>query len=177
MVLRKEQIKTPEKELGNKEITNQSDAEFKTLVIRMLTEMVEYGCKIDKKVKAMKSEIKENVQGTNSEGKEIGPQINDLEQKEETRIQKYEEKLRNLWDNFKHSNIRIIGVPEGEEKEQEVENLFEQIMKENMPNLAKEIDFQEVQEAHRIPKKLDPRRNIPRHIILSYPRLKTRRES
>ena len=135
----KEQSKAPEKiQLNNEDLANLSDAEFKTLVIRMLTEMVEYGCKIDKKVKAMKSEIKENVQGTNSEGKEIGPQINDLEQKEETRIQKYEEKLRNLWDNFKHSNIRIIGVPEGEEKEQEVENLFEQIMKENFPNLQRQ---------------------------------------
>ena len=44
----------------------------------------------------------------------------------------------NLWENFKHSSIRIIGVPEGEQ--QEIENLFEQIMKENFPNLAKEID-------------------------------------
>ena len=69
------------------------------------------------------------------------------EQNEETRIQKNEERLRNLQDIFKCSNIRIIGVPEGEEKEQETENLFEQIMKENFPNLAKEIDFQEVQEA------------------------------
>ena len=51
-----------------------------------------------------------------------------------------EEKLLNLWDNFKHSNIRIIGVPEGEQ-EQETENLFQQIMKENFPNLAKEVDF------------------------------------
>ena len=47
-------------------------------------------------------------------------------------------------DNFKHSNIWIIGVPEGEEEEQEIENLFEQIMKENFPNMVKEIDFQEV---------------------------------
>ena len=62
-----------------------------------------------------------------------------------TRIQKNEKRLRNLWDNFKHSNIWTIGVPEGERQEQEVENLFEQIMKENFPNLAKEIDFQEVQ--------------------------------
>ena len=54
---------------------------------------------------------------------------------------KKEERLRNLWDNFKHSNIRVIGVPEGEEEEQKIENLFEQIMKENFPNLAKEIDF------------------------------------
>ena len=65
------------------------------------------------------------------------------EQNEETRIQKHKERLRNLWENFKHSNIRIIGVPEGEEEEQEMKNLFEKIM-ENFPNLAKEIDFQEV---------------------------------
>ena len=68
---------------------------------------------------------------------------------------------------MKHSNIRIIGVPEGEEEEQKIENLFEQIMKENFPHLAKEIDFQEVQEPHRVPKKLDPRRNTPRHIIIT----------
>ena len=59
------------------------DAQFKTLVIRMLTELVEYGCKIEGKVKAMKSEIKENVQGTNSDGKETRTQINALNQKEE----------------------------------------------------------------------------------------------
>ena len=79
----------------------------------------------------MKSEIQE----TNCEGKEIRTQINSLIQKEEiniqqkqneeTRLQKNEERLRNLWDNLKHSNIRIIGVPEAEEEEQEIENLFE----------------------------------------------------
>ena len=98
----------------------------------------------------MLSEIKENVQGTNSDGKETGNQVNGMDQKEErniqpekneeTRIQKNEEGLRNLQDIFKHSNIRFIGAPEGEEKEQEIENLFEQIM-ENFPNVAKEIDF------------------------------------
>ena len=85
--------------------------------------------------------------------------------------------LRNLHDNFNCSNIRIIGVPEGEEEEQEIENLFEKIMKENVPNLAKETDFQEVQEAHRVPKKLDPRRTHQGTSSLSYPRLKIRRES
>ena len=55
-------------------------------------------------------------------------------------------RLRNLWDNLKCSNIQIIGVPEGE-LQQEIENLFEQIVKENFPNLLKEIDFQEVQGA------------------------------
>ena len=69
---------------------------------------------------------------------------------EETRIQKNEERLRNLWDNFKCFNIRIIGVPEEEEEERDIENLFEKLMKENFPNLAKEIDFQEVQEAQRV---------------------------
>ena len=68
-------------------------------------------------------------------------------------------RLRNLWDNFKRSNIWIIGVPEGEEQQQEIENLFEQIMKENFPDLAKEIDFQEVQETQTAPKKWDPKRN------------------
>ena len=83
----KEQIKTPEKiQLINEDIANPSDTEFNTLVIRMLTEMVEYGCKIEEKVKAMKSEIKKNIQGTNSEGKEIRTQINDLEQREEINI-------------------------------------------------------------------------------------------
>ena len=68
---------------------------------------------------------------------------------------------------MKRSNIRIIGVPEGEEEEQKIGNLFEQIMKENFPSLAKEIDFQEVQEAQRVPKKLDPGRNTPKHIIIT----------
>ena len=63
-------------------------------------------------------------------------------------------------------------MPEGEDEEQEIENLFEKIMKENFPNLAKEIDFQEVQEAQRVPKKLDPKRNTPRHIIIKLPKIK-----
>ena len=65
-----------------------------------------------------------------------------------------------------------MGVLEGEEEEQKIENLFEHIMKENFPNLAKEIDFQEVQEAQRVPKKLDPKKNTPRHIIIMLPKIK-----
>ena len=84
----KEQIKPPEKKnLSNEEINNLSHAHFKTLVIRMLTERVEYSCKIQEKVKAMQSEIKENVQGTNSDAKETGTQINGVDQKEERNIQ------------------------------------------------------------------------------------------
>ena len=163
----------------------------------MLTEMVEYGRKIEEKMKAMKSEIKEKVQGTISEGKETGTQINSVEQKEETnippeqneeiRIQKNEDSLRNLQDNFKHSNIQITGVPEEEEEDQEMENLFENIMKENFPNqqfsklffklptvwrTAKRNRLSEVQEAQRVPKKLDPRKHTPRHIIITLAKIK-----
>ena len=96
-------------------MTNLSHAEFKALVIRLFRELIECSHKIKEEVKDIQSEIKKNTQGTKSEGKEAGIQINDLEQKEEinsqldqneeTRIQKSEERLRNLWDNLKHSNI------------------------------------------------------------------------
>ena len=84
-------------------------------MIRKLTELVEYGLKIEERVKAVKSDIKKNVQESNSDGKETRTQINGLEQKEEiniqpqhneeTRIQKTEDRLRNLLDRFKCSNI------------------------------------------------------------------------
>ena len=102
-----EHFKAPEKiQLSEEEIANLSDAQFKTMVIRMLTELVEFGHKLDEKMKSMLRETKENVQGTNSDGKETGTQINSVDQKEErniqpeknekTRIQKNEERLRDL---------------------------------------------------------------------------------
>ena len=115
MAQMKEQTKAHKIELSDEELANLSDAQFKTLVIRILTEMVEYSHKIEEGVKAIQSEIKQNIQATNSEGKETRTQINHLEQKEEiniqseqneeTRIPKNEERLRNLQNNFKHSNI------------------------------------------------------------------------
>ena len=65
-----------------------------------------------------------------------------------------------------------MGVLGGKEEEQEVENLSEQIMKENFPNLAREIDFHQVQEAQRVPKKLDQKKHTPRHIIIKSPKIK-----
>ena len=70
----------------------------------------------------------------------------------------------------------MIRVPEREEEEQKIENLLEKIMKENFPNLVKEIDFQGVQEAQRVPKKLDPRRHTPRHITITLPKIKEKEE-
>ena len=86
----KEQIKAPEKvQLSDEEIANLSDAQFKTLVIKKLTELVEFVRKLDEKMKPMLKETKENVQGTNSDAKETGTQINGVDQrKKETSNQK-----------------------------------------------------------------------------------------
>ena len=183
-----EHFKAPEIiQLSSEQIANLSDAQFKTLVIRTLTELVEFVRKLDEKMKSMPRETKENVQGTNSDAKETGTQINCVDQKEErniqpekneeTRIRKNEERLRNLQDILKHSNIRTIAVPEGEEEEQKIENLFEQIMKENFPSLAKEIDFQEVQEAQESQRSWTQGGTHQGTSSLHYPRLDRRRES
>ena len=131
----KEQSKASERELSKEEIASLSDGECKVLVIKMLTDLIELGQKMKKQMKDTQSEIEQNIQGTNSDRKETRTQSNDLEQNEEiniqldhneeTRIQKNEERLRNLWDNLKHSSIRIIGVPEGKERQQELESLLE----------------------------------------------------
>ena len=120
-------------------------------------------------------EMKNNWQGNNSRMDKAENQINDLEyqeakhnpseQREKKRIQKTKDSVSSLWDKFKWSNICIIGMPEGEEKEQQIGNLFEKIMKENFPNLMKEIDMQ-VQEAQRVPNKVGTKRSTPRHIII-----------
>ena len=99
---------------------------FKTLVIKTLTELVEFVWKLDEKMKPMLRETQENLQGTNSDGKETGTQINAVDQKEERtsnqkrmkkqEFKKNEERLRNLQDIFKHSNIGIIREPEGQEQ-------------------------------------------------------------
>ena len=114
----------------------------------------------------MKAEIKKKSQGTYSEGKEARVHINDLEhkeeinsqpeQKEETIIPKNEERIRRLGDISKCAHIHIIGMPEGEEKSKILKTYLKKIMKENFPNFVKEIDIQ-VQEAQRVPNKLDPR--------------------
>ena len=136
------------------EISNLSDPEFKTLVIRMLKELNEHFNsikKIQSETKDTLIEIKNNLQWHNSIAEEAKNQIADLEhkgaknhqseQEEEKKIQKNEDNASSLWVNFKRSNISIIGVPEGEEKEQEIGNLLEIIMKENFPNLVEEINM------------------------------------
>ena len=93
--------------------------------------------------------------------------------KKKKESKKNEDSISSLWDNFKRSNICIIGVPKGEHKENEIGNLFERIVKENFLNLMKEIDMQ-VQGAQGIPNKMDAKRPTPRHIIITIPRLKVK---
>ena len=80
-------------------------------------------------------------------------------------MKRIEDSLRDLWDNFKCTNIRLLGVPEEEEKKKGTEKIFEEIIVENFPNMGNEI-FNQVQEAQRVPYRINPRRNMPRHILI-----------
>ena len=91
-------------------------------------------------------------------------EITTEEQNKEKRRKRIEDNLRDLWDNTKRTNIQIIGVPEEEEKKKGSEKVFEEIIMENFPNVGKEIVTQ-IQEAQRVPYRINPRRNTPRHIL------------
>nr|KAF6360244.1 hypothetical protein mMyoMyo1_011190 [Myotis myotis] len=154
------------------------DIEFKTTLLRSFKSLLETADKLNEmykksnetldvvikdqlEIKHTLTEIKNIIQTPNSRPEELKNQVKDLkyeeakntqpEKQNEKRIQKYEDSVRSLWDSFKRTNIRIIGVPE-EEREQDIENLFEEIMTVNFPYLVKEIDLQ-VQEAQRTPNK------------------------
>ena len=86
-------------------------------------------------------------------------------------MKRIEDSLRDLWDNLKRTNIRIIGVPEEEEKKKGTEKVFEETIVENFPNMGKEIANQ-VQEAQRVPYRINPRINTPRHILMKLSKIK-----
>ena len=98
-------------------------------------------------------------------------EITTAEQNKEKRMKRSENSLRDLWDNIKHTNIRIIGVPEEEEKKKGTEKIFEEIIVENFLNMGKEI-FNQVQEAQRVPYRINPRRNTPRHTLIKLSKTK-----
>ena len=118
------------------------------------------------------NEIKNSLEGISSRITEAEEQISDLEDKiveittaeqnKEKRMKRIED---SLWDNIKHSNTRIIGVPEEEEKKKGSEEIFEEIIVENFPNMEKEI-VNQVQEAQRVPHRINPGRNTPRDILI-----------
>nr|KAF6314890.1 hypothetical protein mMyoMyo1_008665 [Myotis myotis] len=181
----------------NRTKLSMEDIEFRTTLLRSLKNCLEAADKCSEilkksnetlnvkiknqlEIKRTRTEIMNTIQTPNSRPEERMNQGKDLKCEEakntqpqkqnEKRIRKYEDSVRSLWDNFKRTNIRIIGVPE-DEREQDIENLFEEIMTENFPYLVKELDLQ-VQEAQRTPNKRNPKRNTPRHIIIKMPRAK-----
>ena len=97
-------------------------------------------------------------------------EITDAEQKREKRLKRNKESLRELWDNVKCTNINIIKVPEGEDREKGTEKIFQEIMAKNFPNMVKE-PLTQIQEV-RVPYKINPRRNTPRHIIIKLTKIK-----
>ena len=125
------------------------------------------------------TEMKNTLEGINSRITEAEEQITDLEdrmveftateQNKEKRMKRNKDSLRDRWDNIKHNNILIIGVPEGEEKGPK--KIFEEITVKNFPNMGKEIATQ-VQEVHRVPGRINPRRNTRRHTVIKLTKIK-----
>ena len=135
---------------------------------------IETNNKDQKEMKNTISELK-NTEGIKSRLDEAEDQITELEdkvekntqnkQENEKQLRKNEEGLREMQENMKRNNIRIIGIPEGEEEEQGIQNLFEKVMMENFPNLMREKVTQ-IQESQRVPSKRNPKRTTARHIII-----------
>ena len=127
------------------------------------------------------NEIKNTLEGINSRITEAEERISDLEDKiveittaeqnKEERMKRTEDSPRDLWDNIKCTNIRIIWVPEEEEKKKGTEEIFEEIIVENIPNMGKEI-VNQILEAQRVPYRINPRRKMPRHILIKLSKLK-----
>ena len=90
-------------------------------------------------------------------------------------MKRIEDSLRDFWDNIKRTNIQTIGVPEEEEKKKGTEKIFEEIIVENFPNMRKKI-VNQVQEAQRVPYRINPRRNMPRHILIKLSKINTKKK-
>ena len=98
-------------------------------------------------------------------------EITSKEQNKVKRMKKTENSLRDLWDNIKCTNFRIIGVPEEEEKKKGYEKIFGEIIVDNFPNMEKEI-VNQIQEAQRVQYRINTRRNTPRHILIKLTKTK-----
>ena len=128
-------------------------------------------------------EMKNTLEEINSRITEAKERISDwedrmveftaMEKNKEKRMKTNEDSLRDLWDNIKRNKICITGVPEGGEREKGPKKIFEEIIVENFPNMGKEIATQ-VQEAQRVPGRINPRRNTPRHIVIKLAKIKNK---
>ena len=130
------------------------------------------------------NEIKSTLEGTNNRIREAEDRItwvedrmvaiNEAESKKEKRIKRNQDNLRDLWDNVKRPNIRILGVLEEDEKK-DLEKILDDIIGENFPKMGKEIATQ-VQETQRVPNRINPRQNTPRHILIKLTKIKHKQQ-
>ena len=177
-------------------IGNLPEKEFRVMLVKMIQNLRNRMKKIqktfNKDLEELKSkqtvmnntitEIKNTLERINSRITEAEERISNLEDKmveitarenKEKRMKRIEESLRDLWD-IKRTNIRIIGVPEEKEKNKRSEKMYEDIIVENFPNMGKEI-VNQIQEAQRIPYRINPKRNTLRHVS-NYQKLNTKKK-
>ena len=191
----KEQGKNTPDLTNEEEIGSLPEKEFRIMILKMIQNL---GNRIDKMqetfnkdieeqkrnqatMKNTINEIKNILEGINSRITEAEERVSDLEDKiveittaeqnKEKRMKRTEDSLRDLWDHIKCMNIRIIWVPEKEEKKKGTEKIFEEIIVENIPNMGKEI-VNQAQEGQRVPYRINPRRNMPRHILIKLSKIK-----
>uniref|UniRef100_A0A8D0U3D4 L1 transposable element RRM domain-containing protein n=1 Tax=Sus scrofa TaxID=9823 RepID=A0A8D0U3D4_PIG len=185
----REKGKTPENWLSDEEILSLQEKNFRLLMLKMIqgignkleAKMDNLEETLSKEIQDIKlkqeemqnrvTETKNSLEAANSRIQETEEQISevedrlveimDAEQKIEKRLKTNEERLRGLWDNMKHNNICIIGVPEGQEREKGTEKIFQEIAAKNFPNMGKE-PLTQIQEAQQVPYKINPKRNTPR---------------
>uniref|UniRef100_A0A8D1UFI0 L1 transposable element RRM domain-containing protein n=1 Tax=Sus scrofa TaxID=9823 RepID=A0A8D1UFI0_PIG len=197
----REKGKTPENQLSDQEILSLQEKDFRLLMQKMMqdignkleakidtlqetwskeiqdiklkqVEMQNTITEIKKKnsLEAANSRIQEAEEGI-SEVEDRLVETTDVEQKREKRLKTNEETLRELWDNVTHTNICIIGVPEGEEREKGTEKIFQETIAKNFPNMGKD-PLTQIQEAQQVPYKINPRRNTLRHILIQLTKIK-----
>ena len=187
MLQNKQQGKNLQDQINEEETGNLPEKEFRVMIVKMIQNL---GNKMEKiqetvnrdleelksKQTVMKNtitEIKNTLERINNRITEAEERISELEDKmveitareqnKGKRMKRIEDSFRDLWDNIKCTNIRIIGVPEEEEKKKGSEKIFEEIIVENFSNMGKEI-VNQVQEAQRVPYRINPKRNMLRHI-------------
>ena len=197
MLQTKEQGKNLQDHINEDEIGNLPEKEFRVMIVQLIQNLGNRMEKIqetfNEDLEELKSkqtvmnntitEIKNTLEGINNRITEGEEQISDLENKKvkitarkqnkEKRMKRIEDSLRDFWDNIKHTSIRIIGVPEEEEKKKGSETIFEEIIVEIFPNMGKEI-VNQVQEEQRIPYRINLKRNMPRHTLIKLSKIKYR---
>ena len=185
----KEQGKNRPDETNEEKIGILPEKQFRLMIVKMIQNLGIRKEKIqetfNKDLEELKSkqtmmkntinEIKNYLEGISSRITEAEEWISDMEgkiveittteQNKEKRIKRIEDRLRDIWDNIKCNNIQIIGVPEEKEKKKGTEKIFEVMIVGNFPNMGKEL-VKQVLEAQRVPYRINPGRNVSRHILI-----------